>query len=237
MRDLMPDGRSVLLRGDEMNKGRGFFKVDLQTGDTTLLLHENDFLPTDKNGYPMRDNLRNISRDGRSFYYTYQGPDKFCRVMARSLDSKEEKEICRLPIYDPSRRSVLRLSPDGLRLAVLLIEKENVRSLKVSPVTEGEFREVHRFEQRERRGVDIAWSHDGRYIYFSKPIEPEEDVGTWELWRVPVTGGDAQNLRMILRGQYGLCLHPDGKRIIFHSRTANEQVGAVWVMENFLARD
>jgi Tol biopolymer transport system component len=237
MRDFMPDGRSVLLRGGELNKGGGFYKVDLQTGETTLLLHDNDFLPTDKKGYPQRANFRNISPDGGSFYYTYQGPDKFCRVMTRRLDSKEEKEICRFPIPDPSRSSVLSLSPDGLRLAVLLHEEGDVSSLKVFPVTGGEAREVHRFEQRARRGVDIEWSHDGRYIYFSKPIEPEEAVGTWEMWRVPAGGGDAQNLRVILGGQRGFCVHPDGKRIIFQSRTGNEQVGAIWVMENFLPVD
>jgi hypothetical protein len=35
-----------------------------------------------------------------------------------------------------------------------------------------------------------------------------------------------------------LCPHPDGRRIIFCSRTADEQSGAaIWVMENFLNRD
>ena len=229
----MPDGRSILLYGGEMNRGNGFFKVDLQTGDTTILLHENDFLPKDEKGFPERSNF-DISHDGRSYSYLYQGPDKSCRVMTLRFGTKEEKEIRRLPIRDPSDNNTLRLSPDGLRFALLLREGENVRALKVFPTSGGEIRELDRFEQEGRGFIDLAWSPDGRYIYFSKKIDPKEDWGPCELWRVPADGGEAQNLRVSSIRILGLNVHPDGKRIIFHSRTANEQVGAVWAMENFL---
>ena len=234
IRDWMPDGRTILLRGKEMGQGAGLFKVDLQTGEAALLLR--DSLPKNEQNLPERDNYQ-ISRDGRTLYYLDQGPDKFCRVMTYQLGSKDEKEICRLPSYYPNDNNTLRLSPDGLWLALLLREEESARALKVFPAVGGEVREIHRFDQGGRWIIDIAWSPDGRYIYYSKQVDPKKDVGLWGLWRVPASGGSAQNLRITAHRIDRLNVHPDGRRIFFHSRTANEQVGAVWAMENFLNRD
>ena len=37
----------------------------------------------------------------------------------------------------------------------------------------------------------LAWSPDGRYIYFSKGIPP---VGEWDIWRVPAAGGAIERI-------------------------------------------
>lgn len=237
MANWMPDGRSILLNGIDVSTGRGLYKVDLPTGETTLLLRESDFLPQDKNRFPMRGNFRNVSHDGQSFFYSYQGPDKFHRVMTRALGSKDEREICRFPIYNPTDNNALRLSPDGRKLALFLREEENVRSIKVFSVTGEDIREVHRFEHAGRWTLDMAWSPDGRYIYFTKVVDPKQDFPSYALWRVPAAGGEAQNLGVTANRIQALNVHPDGKQIIFQSRTAGEQVGAVWVMENFLPAD
>lgn len=227
--DWMPDGRSILLNALSNSRGRGFFKVDIHTGDTKLLLREDDFLE----GSPDRSNIR-ISHDGQSLFFFYQGQDKFLRVMKRHLDSKEEKEICRLPIHNPTDNNTLRLSPDGLWLALLLRDQKNLRSIKVLPVSGGEIKEIHRFEQGGRWIIDMEWSPDSRYLYFSKQVDSTEEIGLWQLWRVPSAGGDAQNLGISANRILGLNIRPDGEQIIFHSRTAGEQTGAIWAMKNFL---
>jgi Tol biopolymer transport system component/predicted Ser/Thr protein kinase len=37
----------------------------------------------------------------------------------------------------------------------------------------------------------LAWSPDGRYVYFSKGIPP---VGEWDIWRVPAAGGAIERM-------------------------------------------
>jgi Tol biopolymer transport system component len=37
----------------------------------------------------------------------------------------------------------------------------------------------------------LAWSLDGRYIYFAKGIPP---VGAWDIWRVPTAGGAIERI-------------------------------------------
>jgi Tol biopolymer transport system component len=234
--DRTADGHSILLHGNLMNKEKGIFKVDLESGDTTLLLREDDFEAKDEKGYPERGNVQ-LSHDGRSLIYSYQGPGKVLRVMSRRGDSNEETEICRLPTYDPFDNNALRLSPDGSRLAALVREEENVRAIKMFPAGGGQVREIHRFEQEGRWVIAMAWSPDGRYLYFSRQTDPK-DAEKWQLWRVPSSGGEARNLGLTANRFPFLCPHPDGRRIIFCSRTADEQSGAaIWVMENFLNRD
>jgi Tol biopolymer transport system component len=236
IRDLTAEGHSILLHGNLMNKEKGFFKVDLESGDTTLLLREDDFEAKDEKGYPERGNAQ-LSHDGRSLIYSYQGPGKVFRVMSRRGDSNEETEICRLPSYDPSDNNALRLSPDGSRLAALVREEENVRAIKIFPAGGGQVREIHRFEQEGRWVIDMAWSPDGRYLYFSRQTDVK-GAEKWQLWRVPSSGGEAQNLGLTANRFPFLRPHPDGKRVIFCSRSANEPGGAaIWVMENFLNRD
>jgi TolB protein len=133
--------------------------------------------------------------------------------------------------------SVLRPSPDGLRFALFFREGENERTLKVFPVTGGEVGEVHRFKHSGGWVLDMAWSRDGRYLYFVKKVDQDKDGGPYELWRVPAGGGNAQKIGVTANRIGSLNIHPDGKRIIFQSSPAGEQAGAVWAMENFLAKD
>lgn len=85
----------------------------------------------------------------------------------------------------------MALSPDGKQLALVLREEKDMRMLKVMPSQGGDPVELHRFELKGREIVNLDWSPDGRYIYFSKPT-PEG----WELWRVPADGGKAENLKI-----------------------------------------
>jgi len=212
-----PDGRSNLIEGNEKERGRGWYKVDVQTGDTTLIIPHGSW------------SLVTVP-DGKTFYYNKLTSKEFSQIMKRDIEIREEQELYRFPPYD---NTTLALSPDGKRLAMMIRENEMTRALKVLPVAGGEPVSLHRFEKdRQVKYIDITWSPDGRYIYFSKQ-KPKGD-GIWELWRIPSDGGEAQNLKLAMHGFSQLNIHPDGSQITFSSRTMHEKVGAVWVMENFL---
>jgi Tol biopolymer transport system component len=214
-----PDGRSVLIGGDETERGHGWYKVDLQTGNTTLIIPHGAWSPV-------------VSLDGKIVYYDKLTSKEFSQVMKRNIETEEEQELYRMPPYD---NTTLALSPDGKRLAMMIRENEMTRALKVLPVAGGEPVALHRFEKdRQVKYIDITWSPDGRYIYFSKQ-KPKGD-GLWELWRIPSEGGEAQNLKLAMHRFSDLNIHPDGSRITFASNTMHEKVGAVWVMENFLPK-
>ena len=215
-----PDGRFVLIGGDEIERGRGWYKVDLQTGNTTLIIPHGAWSPV-------------VSLDGKTVYYDKLTSKEFSQVMKRNIETGEEQELYRIPPYD---NTTLALSPDGKRLALMMRENEMTRALKVLPVDGVEPVVLHRFEKdRQVKYIDITWSPDGRYIYFSK--QKPKGGGIWELWRIPSEGGEAQNLKLAMHGFSQLNIHPDGSRITFSSRTMHEKVGAVWVMENFLPKE
>jgi Tol biopolymer transport system component len=218
----MPDGRSILIEGNEQERGRGWYKVDVKTGSTTLIIPHGAW------------SLEAAAPDGKTVYYDKLTTSKeFFQIMKRDIETGEEQELYRIPPYD---NTTLDLSPDGKRLALMMREDETTRALKVLPVEGGEPVVLHKFEKdRQVKYIDVTWSPDGCYVYFSKQ-KPKGD-GVWELWRIPSEGGEAQNLRLAMHGFTQLNIHPDGSRITFASRTMHENVGAVWVMENFLPKE
>ena len=214
-----PDGRSILISGDEKERGRGWYKVDLQTGNTTLIVPHGSWSLA-------------AAPDGKTVYYDKLTSKEFFQIMKRDIETGEEQELYRIPPYD---NNTLALSPDGRRLALMMRENETTRGLKVLPAAGGEPTALHSFEKdRQVKYIGITWSPDGRYIYFSK--QKPDSGGIWELWRIPSEGGEAQNLGLAMHSIMQPNIHPDGRRITFASRTMHEKVGAVWVMENFLPK-
>lgn len=217
-----PDGCSILLRADHLKEGKGIYKVNSQTGETTLLIQKKDEAPA---WSPV------VSLDGRSVFYIRETSKEFYQIMKRNLETGKEKEFYRTPPHD---NNIIALSPDGQRLALMMREEEDMRVLKVFQITGGEPIELHRFWQGGRHIIDIDWSPDGRYIYFEKRRhDPESE--NWMLWRISSEGGEAQNLGLAMHSFTQISIHPDGKRITFASSSMHEKVGAaVWLMENFL---
>jgi len=153
--------------------------------------------------------------------------------MKKDIETGDEQELYCISPYDST---TLALSPDGKHLALMMRENETTRALKVLPVDGGKPIALHSFEKdRQVNYIDITWSPDGRYIYFSK--QRPKSGGVWELWRIPSEGGEAQNLKLAMHRFSQLNIHPDGSRITFASSTMHENVGAVWVMENFLPKE
>lgn len=215
-----PDGRHIMLGADHVQSGKGLYKVDAQTDEVTVLIQAKENESMGSFWSPV------MAQDGKSIYYIHEKEmDGYYRVIERDLETGKEEVLLNTPAND---NNMLALSPDGNRLALLLREEKDMRMLKVMPTKGGEPVELHRFELRGRDIVDIDWSPDGRYIYFSKHTSEG-----WELWRVPVLGGEAENLKLIMSRFRHLNIHPDGRRITFASRV-DQILQEIWVMENFL---
>jgi Tol biopolymer transport system component len=74
----------------------------------------------------------------------------------------------------------------------------------------------------------LEWTPDGRHLLF---VRAEKQLNT--LWRIPVEGGEPENLGLTMRGQIkSPFMHADGKTIYFTAAEADDN--EVWALENFL---
>jgi Tol biopolymer transport system component len=215
-----PDGRFILVyRGPNSSNRQGLHKIDSQTGETTLLA-ESEREP--------RISPLGWTADGRGIIYVIGSESSVqvrqleiagasASVISRELNPRQEKEILRL---EPIGQIRLALASDG-RLAVLSKNK-----LKAVGADGREERELLTLKESEL--IDkVAWSRDGRQIYFAKRQGSRSEV-----WRVASAGGEPQNTGLVLEGLSQLSIHPDGQRIAFS--TAEKMQHEIWVIENFL---
>jgi len=221
-----PDGRFLLV----YVLGEGIYKVDVQTEDFSLLIE------------PKGQQAPNISPDNNSLYFVrFDRDKKITHVMAHDLKTGEERELYSIPFYPHN----MVLSRDGQQLALMCSEnpyenKEKKHMLKIIPVDGGEVKERLSFMQVGGWGlVDVSWSPDGQYIFFTRMSSEQNKGGlpNWELWRIPVKGGDAENLGLKLKKIPTISIHPDGQQIVMSSYTMGAAPSPeVWVMENFLPK-
>ena len=90
----------------------------------------------------------------------------------------EERELARTSFVN----STAALSPDGKHLAMILRPEEKLRVLEVMDFPGGSPKEILRFKFSGDHYIDLAWSPDSRFIYFS---QSSDDGVNWDLWRVP----------------------------------------------------
>jgi Tol biopolymer transport system component len=151
------------------------------------------------------------------------------RVRVRNLRDASERVV-----YSPPGGVVVSdpvFSRDGARLAFFERRNPASVSLRVIPTSGGMPRELARFT--DPSSVDafhrrIAWSHDNRFVYFSRLIDNDE----YETFRVPVDGGAATSTNYKGPGAVGIDLAPDGNHIV--SRWGRENSAEIWALENFL---
>jgi Tol biopolymer transport system component len=214
-----PDGQSLLVASRDvrrLNGQVGYYRVSIASGNAELL-HQT----TSRDIVSGRPDL---SPDGKTIYYL-ETPGQPVRF---DIDSRRETRLT--PVGNPTQKQhrqplSLAVSPDGAQIAYVGPE-----SLVVVPAAGGEPREVVRFsgasDPYERNdGLGLAWSPDQRYLFFVKP-----DIRA--IWRVPVTGGEAENIGISMNRIRALRMHPDGRRITFDSVV--DAPSELWVLENFL---
>ncbi|MFZ2052764.1 MAG: hypothetical protein WAU81_01080, partial [Candidatus Aminicenantales bacterium] len=212
-----PSGNSVLVRGLVEGHRLGLFRVDLENGKSEGIL-----ILDDMGGLhgPV------LSRDGKRIYYDLDDfGDKIFRIISYDLETKQKKELIR----GPSQIIHYDISPDGKWLAYKERE-EGVACLRLIPAEGGEKKNLLRLNKGE--GINsVAWSPDGRYVYFSKWEKGSSKSEACSLWRIPSEGGTPEKYDLTMDGLENLSFHPDGRQLTFNSWQMNTDV---WVMENFL---
>ena len=172
------------------------------------------------------------SAGGKALFYL-QYLDSGCPIISQNIETGKTKEIHRI---DRKNRPNLTISPDGKWLAVIEQPMKNPsgkseRSIKVISTESGESRVLCRFEDDSNHMVTPRWSADGRFVIYPRLQRGDED---WELWRVPLNGGQPKQMGISITRAYTISPHPDGRLIAFTSQGLNQRPPGIWVMENFL---
>ena len=222
-----PDGKSVLVRAwDNLKTNQiACYRVDIQTGEHRLI----QSFPRPIHG------VGDMSPDGKIlFFLTGEGPKLRGAVVARDIQTGQERDIASVPYLGEGTFARLIVSPDGKYLLLRLPVDENQwTALRLVPATGGEWHELCRFPMSEfsAASYDLAWTSDGRNVLIVRRTGKE---GTPELWRIPVAGGEPQKTGLSMEDMRLVAPHPDGRRIALDTGRPDDPLGEVWVLENFL---
>ncbi|UCE42351.1 MAG: PD40 domain-containing protein [Candidatus Aminicenantes bacterium] len=225
--DWVPDSSSVLVFGTDRESHAGFYRVDVYTGELSVVI-QND------NPAKIHANSPEWTDDGKGlFFLNYDRINFVCPIVCRNLETGQTKTIHQLEIKNTPLFSI---SPDGKWLAIINQPIKSStgrfeRVIKIIPVEGGEPRELCRYENSRNARVIPRWSADGRFIIFSR-IQKGDKL--WELWRVPFDGGQPQKMGISMTGTSTISPHPDGRQIAFTSIGLERKAPEIWVLENFL---
>jgi Tol biopolymer transport system component len=212
-----PDSRSVLVRGTSLRNELGYFSVNLESSQTTLLV---PMSPTEEGNYsgPVEWSL-----DGSAVRYWYRPKG----IIYRKTDSTGEGVI--VPASEISSLSLVRFatSPkeDWVFFAGRL--KDGGTVFKVGRV-DGAFQEVRRFPELASLQ---HWSADGREVYFvARPAAGQ----AFHLLAMAAFGGAARDLGTLPNwspANQQIAVRADGREV---SYTQGQNSSTFWVLEHFL---
>jgi len=232
-----PDNRFLLAVASDKEDRTGhhlLVTMDVETGVVTQIFR----CEKDKGKHFVRTAV--WSHDGKTIYYVFNERDKeISRLLARDIDSGREKELYRAP--DWAERFTISRSPNGKWLSIINYKgsEQKKRNIKIISSSGGEIRDLYSFEEVANWSTYTAWSSDGKYILFAKPIpeDNQENGGSKsDLWRISVDGGEPQKLGVTMFHFFHLCMHPSGKYLVFSSLGPSQVEPELWMMENFLPK-
>ncbi len=223
-----PDGETLLVRARDLI-GRGFFGIDVQTGEVEPLLR----FPEGSGNIASRAEW---IENGRALLYWWPDapivpeyaphpgrPRHMLRI--RNLETGADEII-----YEGEVSPRFAVSPDRQKVAFSGI-REGRGELMVMPVGGGEPTVVVVSGESDGIGqnpAEVQWSPDGRFLYFL-------DFRGNNLLRVPEGGGEPEPLDWFadLRARPWFRFQPGGSRVALMC-VEGDGGGEVWVMEDFL---
>jgi Tol biopolymer transport system component len=227
--DWSPDGRSLLVPGDDGTDAPHFWEVDVATGEGTPLVP----IP-DANEWWGGWTWADWSPDGDTILYSVMNDGTGRgRLVRRDLRSGEEEELYRDSVLV---RRPFELSPDGRQVAFVFMDSLNADwpgGIALLDLDSGATRRLVTFgDSLGEWEVSLQWTPDGEDILYSEIIAGEA-LHT-NVSRVRATGGDPEYLWTFGEGKFAgyFDLSPDGSQIALTTYT---QEAEIWVMENLVA--
>jgi Tol biopolymer transport system component len=209
-----PDGRSLVVHGSDDSGQPGIGRVDLQSGELSQLHHV-------ERGSVVHWTL---SPDGAEAIIAGPIGDRMVlRAMNLGSGSIRVLHTAAEPTSFPGGIDV---SPDGRSVAYLDRSSRTApASIRLIATASGEAHEIYRLpEGRYASAIGgIAWSPDGRFIYFAL----EADTGA-EVWRLDVTTRTAQHTGVSAANVGRLRVSRDGRRLGF---AINDLMHEIWIMD------
>lgn len=203
-----PDASAIIIRGsDTVSQKHGIYKVELLSGNSSLLLELADSDTADVFWTAERKAIIH-SRNGV--------------IVMRDLETKDEIELYRQSGGDFG----LSVSSDGENMALGISRSQNSPSkIMTISISGGTVQELATLENQQTIFGDVVWTPDGKYLFF--PVQ--ESQNSHILYRISVEGGKPEKLWESKDVISGMSIHPDGKKIALSSLT---QATEIWVMEN-----
>jgi Tol biopolymer transport system component len=205
-----PDGRSFAAQGYDTKNREGVFRIDATSGKVT---------PFAVAG-PDDENVRSASwsPDGSRLYFHRRskrapGVDEATRdaIVEFEPESGRQRTVFRGRFWD------MYLSPDGRSFAIrrFVVSADRIPGQQVDVVWTVVSMDGGKMTPLMHASGFWAWSPDSRSVWLR-----HGDQAAHEVWRVPVDGSPAQQVALRLDPAAGRPrVHPDGKRLLFETRT------------------
>ena len=223
-----PDGRFISVEAEYKGNEYSICFIDTQTGAVDPVIQVDPEVVIYSHRW---------SRDGKTIFFAGSEPEakvqnalRTSHIYVHDIASGQDKI---LP-GSPDDAKDIDISPDGKWLVFL--NRDDNKVLRVMPTSGGEPRTLYSFKQQLNHILSPTWIAGGKYILFYLDKTVSDPSPTLELVRIPVEGGELQELGLEMMEFRHFSVHPDGQHIVFHSRGSSMRWPEVWVMENFLPK-
>jgi Tol biopolymer transport system component len=222
-----PDGRSILLYGRDRRGRYGIYRVNLETAKAVCILRqgENEFI-----------SFAVGWRDNSNFLYSrVDEKNNRGEIHVRNVDNGNDRVL----YVTSAVRGSGAVSPDRRWVSSIESSQSGEKTLRILSTDKGEVRRLIRFNKEQGNFLfRHTWSADGKYIFCTRRAGKGGINSRFELWRVPVAGGQPQKTDFEMPGAIdNLSAHPDGMHLAFENRAPmSESPAEVWALENFMPK-
>lgn len=216
-----PDGRSFVLLARDLKGRPGLFRMDLQSGDLTPLMH----------GAPVNFGPGlSLSPDGKNAFFTRKD-SSFSESTVTVLDLATGAMRALYQVRNPVTINGLALNPDGRQLALYIRGGEYKNGIiALLPVAGGPPREIYRFSPSESADffTGVSWIPNGQEILFGVNQKSDELNERTDVRALPATGGVPRSIGIPPGRIAAIQISPDGRRIAYG---VNDFSAELWAME------